>query len=458
MPDSDAAPHGLHALAAAREAPATLLAVERPGVGALLAARGDAGDGSAPDLDTSFRIASCTKSFTAARVLQLRDAGLLDLDDPIDRHLPVAPLLIGDGHPVITVRAAMSMSAGLPTDDAWADRQESMAPGLLDALGADGVRLVRTPGSGYEYANLGFAWLGRVCEHLDGRPFAEQVRDELVLPLGLGEVTFSEPRTGRVATGYARVGGEWSAQPVSGPGAFSAIGGIFASGAALLRWSRWLLEACGHAVGRDDRVLSAASRREMQRPQTLISSAGTGASAAYGFGLVIEADERLGTVVSHSGGYPGFSAHMRWHPVSGIAAVGFENARYSGVSMIVTQALAEAVGAAQTAAEPWPETQSAVRAVTALLASGGGDDWLRFLERECDPVVALDDSADDRRLRAAALVGDGARSAPPTFPTAASAEWQVEGAAGSARVVLELSPLEPPRIQRLEISAASVTP
>lgn len=448
---------GLAGIIAHRPSPATLLAVGRPGKPIELASRGDAGDAAAPDLDTSFRIASCTKSFTAARVLQLRDAGLLELDDPVGRHLPVMPRVIGESQRPITLRAALSMSAGLPTDDAWADRQESIAPEHLDALGVGGIRTVRAPGSGYEYSNLGYALLGRVCEHIDGRTFTEQVRAELILPLGLGAVTFAQPSDGRVATGHAQAAGRWCPQPVSAPGAFSAIGGLFASAAALLRWSRWLLaaqEGPGR-TGDGETVLSSASRREMQRPHALLPAAGPG-SAAYGFGLVVELDERLGTVISHSGGYPGFSSHMRWHPESGIVAVGFENARYSGVTGPVSEALAAAVQAGSaggTATPPWPETQSAVAAVGALLANGSAASWRRFLAEDCDPVVELDDAPSERWRRAIELLGGAARSEPAVFPTAARAEWDVEGPAGRARVAIELSPLDPPRIQRLELSS-----
>ncbi len=63
----------------------------------------------------------------------------------------------------------------------------------------------------------------------------------------------------------------------------------------------------------------------MQEPQRLIGTTlsvddGGGAravTASYGFGLVVEEDSRLGRTVSHSGGYPGFGSHMRWHPTSG---------------------------------------------------------------------------------------------------------------------------------------------
>ncbi|MGZ5300061.1 MAG: serine hydrolase domain-containing protein, partial [Actinomycetota bacterium] len=77
-----------------------------------------------PTPDTVFRIASMTKSFTAATVLLLRDEGHLRLDDPVADHVPE---LQGQrpshtGAPPITLRHLLSMSAGFPSDDPWGDR------------------------------------------------------------------------------------------------------------------------------------------------------------------------------------------------------------------------------------------------------------------------------------------------------------------------------------------------
>lgn len=80
---------------------------------------------SKPDSSSVYRIASMTKSFTAAAILHLRDNGKLRLDDPAAIHVPELKALSypsADG-PVITVRDLLTMSAGWPQDDPWADRQ-----------------------------------------------------------------------------------------------------------------------------------------------------------------------------------------------------------------------------------------------------------------------------------------------------------------------------------------------
>ncbi len=102
-------------------------------------------DGVPPTADTQFRIASMTKSFTASTILMLRDEGRLGLDDAVATHVPE---LAGwrpwsADSPAISIRHLLTMTAGLPTDDPWGDRQQGLA---IDAFGrflAGGVSLGR---------------------------------------------------------------------------------------------------------------------------------------------------------------------------------------------------------------------------------------------------------------------------------------------------------------------------
>src|SRR3954466_14357378 len=81
---------------------------------------------------------------------------------------------------------------------------------------------------------------------------------------------------------------------------------------------------------------------------------------------------RHGRIISHSGGYPGYGAHMRWHAASGIGVVVLENGRYSGATLPATQALARLLeSAADPETEPalWPQTLAARDTVERLLRS-----------------------------------------------------------------------------------------
>ena len=98
------------------------------------------------DVDTAYRIASCTKSFTAAALLLLRDRGLVDLDEPITASCRELRLRLPTADsPVPTLRMLLTMSAGLASDDPWADRQEALTDAEFDATIGGGVRAMPCP-------------------------------------------------------------------------------------------------------------------------------------------------------------------------------------------------------------------------------------------------------------------------------------------------------------------------
>lgn len=474
--------------AAAGTAPALAVGVFTGGKLKSTVLRGSIDDaGRPPQADTAFRIASCTKSFTAAAVLILRDRGLLDLDSDVSTHLPYLRLIAPGEMPSgpLTLRMLLTMSGGFPTDDPWADRQEAMTgAGFKDLLGA-GVRLVRTPGTDYEYSNLGYAMLGAVVAAATGCDYTDVVRRELLEPLGLFSTGFDArvPAAGGVAQGYCRRGDGWELQPFSGSGAFSAIGGLFSTLYDLGRWAEWLAD--GFSDGPEPPgPLSRASRREMQQihrhagPENLDPD-GTGGPAGvggYGFGLRVLEDPAFGLVIGHSGGYPGFSSHMTWHPWSGTAVVGFENASYAKVGVLARGVLAgvlkgrtgppsgdpvaPASGDARRAGvTPWPETLAARAAVERLVEA-----WDDGLARSIFAGnMELDEAIADRR-RQLQLVLDtvgplrhGAGE-PGLSVTAARLAWVIPGTGGALTCELSMTPEAVPKVQSLTFGAVTSTP
>src|SRR5262245_35181588 len=145
---------------------------------------GTSGRPEAPlDAGTLFRMGSVTKTFTAVLVLQCRDEGLLDLDDPIAKHLPVP------GHGELPIRRLLSHTSGLqrePYGDAW---DTLLMPGT-DQLLADLTRVERVLPSArrYHYSNLGFSLLGHLVGRLRGGTWAEVLADRVLAPLDLRDV------------------------------------------------------------------------------------------------------------------------------------------------------------------------------------------------------------------------------------------------------------------------------
>ncbi len=343
--------------------------------------------GPAPRADTVFRIASMTKSFTAAAVLMLRDEGRLRLDDPVADHLPAARSLDREGMPAVTIRDLLTMGGGLATDDPWGDRQESLPLDEFDALVAGGFSQCWPPRTMFEYSNTGYALLGRVIASASGMPFTQFVRERLCEPLGMASTGFdaADVDPSRLATGY-RVAADGTHVPEPLVVARRLLGD--GRPAVDRRGPRPLGRRHDRCLADDDAAAHPVDRwslREMQELARFVATdttTGTGAgtvAVGYGYGLVSMHHEVLGRIVAHSGGYPGFGSHMRWHPASGWGVVALGNSTYAPMHIPAAEVLARLVvetGSAHgsrpaVTVVPWPETLAAMEVVERLL---DGDD------------------------------------------------------------------------------------
>ena len=320
--------------AAERSCPSIAWGVVGHGV---LEAAGSAGeiDGRAPDEHTVYRIASMTKSFSAAITLLLRDEGSLRLDAPLGEYAPeLADVRSPTADaPPITVRDLLCMSSGLVTDDAWADRHLDLTDDEFDRIIADGLVFARPTGSCHEYSNFGFALLGRVIQRATGVRLREHVTERLLRPLGMTRTTWDQPEHDDWARPMRCDDGEWAEElPTPPDGLIAPMGGIWTTVADLARWVAWLAEAFPARDDRDDGPLSRASRREMQTPQRYVGQRtlrGVRFPSSYGYGVRILDEPELGTVISHSGGLPGYGSNMRWTPGGSVGVVTLSNTTYA---------------------------------------------------------------------------------------------------------------------------------
>jgi CubicO group peptidase (beta-lactamase class C family) len=438
--------------------------------------------GPPPDAGTIFRIASMTKSFTAATIMLLRDEGALALDDLAEKYVPElrGVALPSADSPRPTLRQLLTMTAGFPTDDPWGDRQQGLAAAEFSRLLADGgVAVAWAPGTRFEYSNLGYAVLGKVIEAVTGERYSDVIAGRMVRPLGLIRTGYevSEFDPAQLARGYQRGSGGWSEVTPDGNGAFSPMGGIFSTVADLARWVSGFADAFPPRDGDGAaHPLSRAARREMQlshvamhmRPEASFPDA---ASMHYGFGLFIEEDPVLGTVVQHSGGYPGFGSQMRWHPATGVGTIALGNGTYSAVGELTARMLAELVGevrAHRAAAgdapalvrgpapgdgQPWPQTLAARAEVDRLLQ--GWDDAIA--DGLFSPNVDWDQSFADRRAaigRVRDRIGEFQPAADRAvqYDSPAHCRWWLRGERGTVQVEIQLTPLTRPLVQSLRLA------
>ncbi len=444
--------------------------------------------GPAPDADTVFRIASMTKSFTAALVLVLRDAGVLALDDPAAGYVPelTGLRLPSSDSPPVTIRHLLTMTAGFPADDPWGDRQQGLDRAEFAQLLADGgVRCAWAPGTRFEYSNLGYAILGKVIESATGQDYAQAVHDRLLTPLRLGRTGYeaSEFDRAALAPGYRhdQSGNGWLELPLDPYGAFAPMGGVFSCVRDLARWVAGFAAAFPprDAVPGDGAAahpLSRASRRDMQLAQVAIEAGGDGTilrfggppRISYGFGLFCEDDPVNGDIVQHSGGYPGYGSHMRWHPATGLGVIVLANGTYAPAGALAGELLgALLASSAETAGRqgwrvagpvpapvgPWPETLVARDAIDGLL-----QDWQDDVAGGLfAPNVDLDQPLEQRRADIATLrerIGPFERNAsrPAECDSPAHCRWWLTGPGGTVAVQVRLAPLRRPLVQQLTLA------
>jgi CubicO group peptidase (beta-lactamase class C family) len=142
--------------------------------------------------DTIYHWASITKTFTGIAIMQLRDRGLLSLDDPVVKYVPELRLAhnpFGDIAQV-KIRHLMSHSAGFRAstwpwggDQPWQPFEPTAWTQIVAMLPYTDVRFA--PGSQYSYSNPGVIFLGRIIELLSGDDYEVYVTKNILMPLGM---------------------------------------------------------------------------------------------------------------------------------------------------------------------------------------------------------------------------------------------------------------------------------
>ena len=364
--------------------------------------------------DTLFRIASMTKSFTAAAVLVLRDAGALRLDDAIADHAPEFTTLAGptSDAPVLTIRHLLTMSAGLATDDPWGDRHLDWSDAELDQVAQAGPLFAIGPGTGFEYSNFGYGILGRIIRHVSGRRAQAFIRERLLEPLGMDHTVWTSadaPEGCDVPLGLRADG--VTPEPQLADGALATMGGLYSTVRDLARWVGFMADAWPARDGPDPAPLCRSSRREMQSGHTLLppmtvrsaDGAQWRSEGAYGMGLQVNHDEQLGQIIGHSGGLPGYGSNMSWVRGTRWGVVALANRTYAPMSHVnrrVLQALAASGLLRRPAALPERIVEEAGTALAGLLAHWSDS----AAERLFADNVDLDRPLAERRRDAADLL------------------------------------------------------
>jgi CubicO group peptidase (beta-lactamase class C family) len=218
--------------------------------------------------DTPMRVASVSKSFTAAAIMTLVDEGRVALDRPVATYLPefrMADTRAGR----ITVRQLLNQTSGLSdrTVDIGATQRATTLAGYLVAL-RHGT-LAGEPGAHWEYCNVNYDVAARLVEVVDGRDFANAMRARVFGPLGMGASAVGD-RVVRPLDGFVSVYGAWVPRTELPGFRGGGAGGVVTTASDM---GRWLINQTGHGP----RVLAPGSLAALHEP-----SPGTGYAMGWG--------------------------------------------------------------------------------------------------------------------------------------------------------------------------------
>lgn len=289
----------------------------------------ETGEKIAPD--TRFSIMSVTKTIVSTAVMQLRDLGLLPLDDPVTMYLSPARITNEwEAESPVTTRQLLTHTGGLPV-------------GMLPTFGkttlaqfvSTNAKTTYRPGTDMIYANWGFDAAGVLIENLSGKPFGDYLRDAIFEPLGMTASALGNPADGDPrAHGHYRSAidevlrtlpvPDWPTVPES------PAGGVWSN---VLDLSRFLI---AHLTGGGG-ILDAKSVAEMHQLHARQGSSASG----QGIGFRVTNVNGYHTIL-HGGDGSGFTAFIAAHPEEGVGVAMLMNTggMQAARSIIGTTALA----------------------------------------------------------------------------------------------------------------------
>ena len=320
---------------------------------------------SKANLQSVYRIASMSKSFTAMAILKLRDAGKLKLDDPAYLYIPeLKGQKFSIDSPEITIRHLLTHAAGFPEDNPWGDRQLAISDETMLKMFKKGISFSNIPGTNYEYSNMGFAMLGYIIKKVSGQTYQTYITENIFKPLGMNNTywDYTKVPKNQLALGYRWLDENWVEQPMLGDGAYGAMGGMLTTIEDFGKYMAFHLTA-SVSDKIESPVLKRSSLREMHQPWNFSAfnvdnknALGKSCStiSAYGYGLRWVQDCNNVTNIGHSGGLPGFGSNWKMLPEFGIGFISFANRTYAPASSLNAQILDTLIALGHLKPKPIP--------------------------------------------------------------------------------------------------------
>ena len=283
------------------------------------------------DENVIFHWASITKTFTAIAIMQLRDRGLLKLDDPVIKYVPELKAVhnpFGDINQ-ITIRHLMTHSAGFRSatwpwggDKDWQPHEPTEWSQIVAMLPY--TEILFKPGSKFSYSNPGIIFLGRIIETLTGDDYEVYVDKNILKPLEMTRTYFDRaPYHLLKYLSHSYYLNEGKLKPARfdvDTGITVSNGGLNAPLPDMVKYINFLM---GDPKRQDtyDQILKRASLNEMFQPQLSIEQGGvpeqSGQNRKDSIGLTFFLEENYGMrFIGHSGSQNGFMSHFYIRPES----------------------------------------------------------------------------------------------------------------------------------------------
>ncbi len=308
--------------------------------------------GSAPTPQTPFFIGSVTKSFTALGIMQLVEAGKVELDAPVKRYLPWFRLADSTASAPITVRHLLNQTSGLPmlpSEAALADFDNRPGAAERQARALSRLKLTRQAGLKFEYSNTNFNLLGLIIEAASGAAYPDYIQKHIFDPLDMRHSYASKAAAQQ--DGLAMGHRYWFGFPIPTPDLAIPLGSL-PSGQLIScaeDMAHYLLAHLNGGRYAERQILSSAGMDELHRGAVEVVEMGQ-YIGTYAMGWFSQQFGRS-TIVSHSGIVPDFGAFAGFIPEQNKGIALLYNANHAVIKMALDEL---GLGAAQRLAGESP--------------------------------------------------------------------------------------------------------
>lgn len=305
---------------------------------------------------TTFRIGSITKQFTASAILKLQEEGKLSVNDQLSKYVPDFPR--GDE---VTLRNLLTHTSGIKDyigDDLSNQTNATTTEAIIETIKRDSYDF--EPGAKWSYDNSGYLLLGYIVEKVSGRSYGDFLRENFFKPLGMTNTAVYRAQLSlpHEALGYSldtngfKRALNWDMSWAAGAGA------LYSTVEDLFRWNEGVFNG---------RVLDAASLKAVFAP-VKTSENQLNSDTGYGFGWFIYRHRGL-REIWHGGGLPGFLSQLLRVPDEKFTVTVLANARpgrTNAIPFVLAQQLVDIFLAEKLAPPPTVNTNVSPNSYDAL--------------------------------------------------------------------------------------------